>query len=113
MQLIHRRDVIKSVLDRHKQQYPDDSYRLCDGSTAGETRRKLERLDFDHCTPADVDAVMVGNAWADNDCDVCGENVPLLIRIGSEPDYDARWQDICPECLSRATALLSSVEPKP
>ena len=40
------------------------------------------------------------------DCDVCGEDVAVLVRIGDELDYKPRWQDVCMTCLKKARMLI-------
>jgi hypothetical protein len=44
-------------------------------------------------------------------CDACGKDVDAIMRIGDEPDYEARYIDLCVDCLSHAAAI--KVEPKP
>lgn len=37
------------------------------------------------------------------ECDECeSEDVDTILHIGDEPNYDARWQQLCPVCVRRA-----------
>lgn len=110
--VLHRRDVIRGVRDRWLRQY--QSY--ADGSvlgwgdkrtTAGEVRHRLGELDLETATPEDVDGAIQTTGWANLRCDSCGENFETLVRIGEEPDYEARWQDLCAGCLQEAINLLT------
>jgi hypothetical protein len=42
---------------------------------------------------------IIDGSWRSLECDVCGEDVECLLRIGGDSDYDARWQDVCQDCL--------------
>jgi len=53
--------------------------------------------------------MIIGNCgWTKNACDVCDRQFSALIRIGDEPDYDARWQDLCVDCLTSALETLKA-----
>jgi hypothetical protein len=119
MSVIYRRDVIRDVLRRYTDQYANyaDDYMIGDSRTrqaVGDTKKALAALNLDTCSVSDVDAAMNGTTgWADLNCDECGESVPILVRIGQEPDYEARWWDVCESCLRKSLALLVSSPPKP
>lgn len=48
----------------------------------------------------EVDRIIGNKSWTECRCDLCGENREALIRVGDEPDYETRWLDICPLCIS-------------
>lgn len=108
--VIQSRDIIRGVRDRWKRQYKHyaDDYRVGWGEslTAGEIRSRLDALDLETCSKADVDVALQTAHWASNDCDLCEKDVETTIRIGDEPDYVARWVDLCPECLAKAAKTL-------
>jgi hypothetical protein len=110
MKLIHERDIIRGVRDRWREQYANyDAKHVLfanqrSGRTIGQTAAMLEALDLDTCSKADVDAILP--RWADNNCDECGEHKKVLVNFGQEPDYDARWWDVCPSCLAKACDLV-------
>ena len=114
--LIEKRDVIRTVRDRWNNQYRgyQDDYMLgykSDKKSVGDIRRGLEALDLETCTEKDINNVIGPNTnWASIDCDGCGKNVDLAVRLGQEPDYEARWQDICPDCLSSALKFLKKAQ---
>lgn len=50
----------------------------------------------------------VGNpSWTENKCDECDKDCETLVRIGSEPDYEARWLDLCQSCAESAISLFN------
>jgi hypothetical protein len=91
MEIIRRRDIIRSVRDRWTTQYGQND----------EKRKALAALDLETCSAADVVAVL-GTSWVENECDECQKDLPVLMRFGEEPEYDARWQDLCVDCLKKA-----------
>lgn len=113
MKIIVERDVIRTVRDRYMEQYKGyaDDYMLGYGAgrrPCGESRKRLAALDLETCSRADVDAAIGNTGWASLTCDECGEDVERIVRIGQEPDYEARWQDLCLPCLKKACALLEA-----
>lgn len=70
--------------------------------TFGQMRDALLALDLETCSAADI-ATIIGNpSWARLECDHCGSDVETIVRIGSEPEYDVRWQDLCKDCITEA-----------
>lgn len=113
---IQRRDIVLTVRDRWLNQYKsyaDDQKVGWSNKTAGQIRKELAALDLAACAPADVDAVLGTSGWAKNECDECDEDFPVVIQVGQEPDYEARWQNLCPTCLAELAAFAATVEPKP
>jgi len=111
MELIHKRDVIRAVRDRWLDSYkhygPEHEIGPRDRKRpVGVTRKALAALDLETCTAADVDAAIGVEGWADNKCDDCDGDFPVLVRVGQAPGYDARWWEMCPDCLGKASALL-------
>jgi hypothetical protein len=67
----------------------------------------LAKLDPETCTASEIRDIIGVSSWATLDCDVCGRDVPMLARIGDDPDYEMRWQDICLECIA---AIAQTIE---
>jgi hypothetical protein len=114
LKLIHQRDVIRNVRDRFLDQYrhyPDDSILV--RQRVGDTRQRLAKLDLETCSVQDVDEAIGVTGWAANECDLCRRDFPTLMRIGEEPGYEARWVDICEECLSEAVARFAPLPQGP
>lgn len=113
MRIITQRDVIKGVPEKFRSQYGhflDTPAFWKPGSTKGAIADALDALDTERCSTADVDEVIGVGHWAANKCDECGaENCETLVRLGEEPDYEARWLDLCAGCL---TAALEAVRGK-
>jgi hypothetical protein len=102
--VITKRDVIRGVRARWNEQYAryrdDETLNPVGGRVAvGTVRARLAALDLETCTGADIDAAIGAPRWAENRCDECDKDVDRLVRIGDEPDYDARWRDVCPDCI--------------
>lgn len=111
--LIYRRDVIMSVRERWNRQYAHSPAHHRSGwceSSFGEIREALAALDLQKASVADVNAAIGTGGWASLECDCCGSDVEVLVRVGEEPDYEARWQDICVRC-AQAVARLIEVVP--
>ena len=112
MHIITERQIIQEVRERWLTQYASyrDTDRLWDKArTVGESRAAVNTLDLDKCTRADVDRAIGNTSWAANECDECKQHRPVLVHFGDDPGYDARWQDVCLDCLSKAADLLKSV----
>ena len=115
MRIIQRRDVIRSVPEKFNEQYrgsaDDRLIGIGDGRrTVGSIREALAQLDLETCSAADIGVAMgqPGSGWAVNRCNECGEDSPILIHIGDDPDYEAQWQDLCLDCLKRALKSLKA-----
>jgi len=103
---IYRRDIIRGVLERFKDQYSHYNYysEIGSGSTleaVGLKIARLSKLDLETASCEDVDKAMNLTGWVDLNCEFCDANVESLTRLGNEPDYEARWVDICDECLGK------------
>lgn len=111
IKVITQRDVILGVRAQWLNQYasydPKDEIGVRDNREAvGVISKRVKALDLKTCSVADVDKAIGTTGWADNECDVCGKAHDRVVRIGDEPDHDARWVDVCKSCLEKASALL-------
>lgn len=101
--VVTQREIIKAVPDRFLASFGsalDSMAAWKPGWTRRNIANALQAMEVRTCTPQEIDAVIGRKGWASNECDVCGEeNAPITLRIGDEPDYEARWQDICLPCL--------------
>jgi hypothetical protein len=61
----------------------------------------------------EVDRIIGNKSWTECCCDLCGENRETLIRVGDEADYEARWLDICPLCVSKLNDFAARLTPTP
>lgn len=115
---VHRRDVIIEAASSWLNQYRHEPADKVTGwnakKTFGEIRSALKSLDTKTCTAEDLHRAMgMKGGWGLNNCDECGMDVPVLLRLGMQPDYDARYWDLCQNCLERAAVVLKDVEAKP
>jgi hypothetical protein len=95
---IYRKDVIKDVPKRWANQYDSNSYY---GQAKSETTKKLLSL-ISPFTAVEVNEIIGNDSWTKLLCTECNENCESVVRIGDEPEYDARWVDLCDECLEKA-----------
>lgn len=104
MKLIYKADVVKAVPARWAEQYRTHSY--------PHTSAITERLNAlpKGFTAEEVDAIIGNSGWTGNRCDECGTDQAVLVRFGDEPDYEARWQDLCLNCLNASVALAKQGE---
>ena len=102
--VITKRGIIRSVPASFERQYGHDrsgsSWKA--KTTRGEMIDALNALDVDTCDAEAVNAIIGNKSWTSNECDACGTDCEVLVRIGQEPDYEARWQDLCAQCLTDA-----------
>lgn len=108
---ITRRDIIRAVPDNFRKQYGSHPNEMAAWSKHGRTRGELiersKALDAETCTAEEMNAAIETN-WTAHECDECGDDFDTLVRIGQEPDYEARWVDLCHSCVSVA---LNAIEP--
>lgn len=103
--ILTERDIIRSVPGRYHAAY--DNYKSrAGGRWPSDVSAELDALDVETCTREAVDEIIGNTTWTRNLCDSCGHHAKTLIRLGDEPEYDARWQDICLECLEAAVSTL-------
>ena len=76
------------------------------GKVLGYYAERLKALDPETCSVDDVSEAMEKLNYVANDCDECGKSFDAVMRFGDEPDYDARWQDLCLGCLREAADKL-------
>jgi hypothetical protein len=111
IKVITQRDVILGVRAQWLSQYAAYDPKQEIGArgareAVGVITKRVKALDLKTCSVADVDKAIGTTGWADNECDVCGKAHDKVVRIGDEPDHDARWVDVCKACLAEASALL-------
>jgi len=107
--VIHLRDIIRALPDRWDEQYPKNRA-TADKLAIG---KHLRVLDLEKATPADIERVIGNGSWTSMRCHECQQDQSPLVRIGEEPDCDANWVDVCPECLEKAVHALATSPVKP
>lgn len=98
--VIHKSDIVKNIPLRWELQYR--------GGASDEQReitQKLKALVWPF-TAEQVNEIIGNNSWTTLECDECGFDFETLVRVGVEPDYEARWQDLCKSCLHKALEAL-------
>lgn len=117
MRIVNRREAIKLAIENFISTYS----RYDRNSTMTWTKGKplsyfLDRvaaLDAESCSVENLNAALDkdGSTWGRNECDQCGGDFENIIRIGDEPEYDERWQDLCVSCLKDAIEMLRANRP--
>lgn len=105
--IIKRSDIVARVPERWAKQYKgyvDNGDRWDKGPT---TKALLDlKPGF---SAEEVDTIIGNDSWTKNCCDECGKDCDVLLRMGQEPDYDARWLDLCERCLREGLFQLEKV----
>lgn len=97
MKLITIRSQIRDVSERWDRRYKSGIH----GADKVETGKRLAEIDPETATAEEVAAIIGNDSWAcKQDCDECGEESEILVRVGEEPYY--RRAAICQECLNTA-----------
>ena len=106
MRIVTWREVVKDLPKMYRERFEnwDRQHRFPDGTTIGQNMDALRALDMESCSPEDIAAIGL-TGWVGLRCDECGKEQDALVRLGEEPDYEARWQDLCRECLQAALNL--------
>lgn len=109
MRVVTRREIIRQVPAEFKRRYnhqrDEKRWGRNSHTTWGEVIDGLDKLDSETCAPEEINKLIGNDSWTDNKCDECGAQSETLVRLGEEPDYEARWQDLCGSCLLEASKL--------
>lgn len=110
-QKVTRQDVLDGILPKLRETYGsyiERGARLANGTDPAVTIQAVAALPRPLQRDAVREAMDGWPDWTDNRCDECHADRDVLIRIGDEPDYDARWVDLCADCLRKASKLAKS-----
>ena len=103
MELITERTKVHSVLQRWRRQYPVGRCAK-DKQLIGD---RLALLDLETATAQDVAAIIGNDSWCGpEECNECGQKVPVAVQLGEEPNYESRTAVVCADCLQKACGLL-------
>lgn len=101
MELLTRNILARTAAERWRRQYPDDKAK----------QPALVALG-DRPNPDDVNRIVGNKSWTE--VPTCGEcrrhNLPSVVQLGDEPDYDSSTAWVCLDCLRKAVALAETVE---
>lgn len=104
--IIKKSDIVANVPKRWLAQYKDYKDR---GDRFDKAPTTAALLALPHGFSArEVEDIIGNTSWTENNCDECGLDRVYLIRIGDRPDYDARWVDICEDCLLESVDKLKA-----
>lgn len=115
MNLTTKRELIRAVASRWRQQYepfsddrPMFSWRT--GVTSPPLNKKqiaekLDTLDGETATAEEVAAIIGNESWTRLTCDECGLDVDSVLTVGQAPDYESRTASICQDCAAKVAAI--------
>ena len=109
MKLITERTQIREVAALWRKQYPQPrrTIDIAGDKIHNEIAGKLDALDVEAATAADVAAIIGNTSWCHQSrCDECNRFFPAAIQVGEEPDYESSTAILCLECLEKALALV-------
>lgn len=109
-----QRDQIRTVAQRWRNQYSPmekwDTIPLQAGRAHPRTiAEKLDQLDGDTATPADVEVIIGNDSWTRLTCDACSKNSLSIFTFYTLESADTIMFSVCAECLSRATLQLPNM----
>ena len=61
--------------------------------------------------PDEIDRIIGNDSWTRRDCDECKQDVPAVVQLGEEPDYETATACICLKCLKKAVAMATLYTP--
>ena len=104
MKLETMRGQVRSVAQRWRAQYGDVSRH---GADKQEIHRRLDALDVETATAADVTAAIGNSSWVGPpECHECGVTTWDAVELGQPLDYESCTATICIDCLRKAVALV-------
>jgi hypothetical protein len=95
MEVLTKKQVIKDVPKRWKNQYPNGKEHIYEKLIAAKPLSKKK-----------VDAIIGNDSWTTLTCDQCSKDVPLVVLL----DNSEYSNSICEQCLNKALDLIN--EPK-
>ncbi len=103
MKIITKREKIKGILDRWKDQYPDN------GSWSDQVKatKELEKLNLNRVSEKRIIEIIGNNSWTRLECDECQQDKNKVVRFLEryEDEYGVNVCDVCFDCLKDANKL--------
>lgn len=108
MKLMTERGQVLDVADEWRKVY-------CQGHRYGSDKDsiqiKLDALDVETATAADVAAIIGNDEWVKpRTCNECGADTYDAVQLGEEPDYESSTAIVCLDCLRKAVALFEGAK---
>lgn len=97
------RELIRHVAESWRAQYG----RSTDEKWAA-VQERLDTLEKETASAADVHEIIGNNSWTQRECDVCCDDVEWWVRIGEEPEYESSTVHVCRRCLAQALYTLDA-----
>jgi hypothetical protein len=102
MRRTSEREQVRNVAKRWRATYGRGQY----GQDKLVILAKLDALDVETATAADVAAIIGDTSWVEPwKCLECGERSWSVIQVGEEPDYESETAYLCIGCLGTAASL--------
>ena len=100
MRIVRQSEICQGVPDRWAKQYAKSAT-----AWHGEITARLSLLSPQDRTPDTIDAIIGNGTWTANFCDECGMDQSVSVHLGEEPDYEARYLNLCLSCLRDAAKM--------
>jgi hypothetical protein len=99
MEIIYKRDLIKTVAKRWYEQYREDYMNVL---------TKLSKIDLEIATEQQIIDIIGNSTWTSIRCDECNKEVDIAIQLGEEPNYESATALICIDCLKKSIKLFKN-----
>lgn len=97
--IIRKADIVADAPDRWARQYASPHW----GPEKKEITRALQALKGTDFSADAVDSIIGNRSWTSLECDLCDRDGDEVVRLGDE--NAERFVDVCPDCLTDASAL--------
>lgn len=101
--VVTKREIIKGVPESWRRQYPDTEPTY--GTRNRAVREKLEALDLETATAAEVAAAIGNDGWTRLACDICEQDREQVVSVPRE--YDGPIA-VCQDCATGIAEMLAA-----
>lgn len=105
MEIKTKKQVLSTLIERVKNQYPTD-YRLYGDRMSNDIIKELEAET--ELTEKRAIEILGNESWTCITCYECQKNVNATVQLGRDSDYNSSTANICFDCLNKAVSLLGT-----
>ena len=102
MKLITKEGILKNLISRYKQQYPNNMI-VIGGRWSDDIIRELELEK--PLTEERANEIIGNSSWTRIRCDECNKEVQSVVMVDEEPDCESSTAMLCVSCLKKAIKL--------
>ncbi len=104
MRIITQRNMIRGVVKRWDEQYPEKSWK---GTDKEQIHIQLQQLDLEIATADEVNKIIGNTSWTEEACDECGKAVDKVIVFGQE-EYGSSSIYLCFRCIEKGARMMGA-----